>query len=90
MRRYIAFTVFIAGMTTLAAESATALSAAEAQGTLVNAARTRRVNANAVSVDEEMVNLMNYQRAYEAAARVLTVIDETMELLVNRLGVVGR
>lgn len=43
-----------------------------------------------VSIDEEMTNLLAYQRAYEAAARVLTAIDSVLETLINRTGVVGR
>ncbi|QDB78155.1 flagellar hook-associated protein FlgK [Georgenia wutianyii] len=44
----------------------------------------------AVDLDEESVNLVMYQRAYEAAARVLTTVDEMLDTLINRTGVVGR
>lgn len=43
-----------------------------------------------VSIDEEMVNLMRYQRAYEAAARLTTAIDEMLDTLINGTGIVGR
>ncbi|WP_298461674.1 flagellar hook-associated protein FlgK [uncultured Cellulomonas sp.] len=43
-----------------------------------------------VDVDEESVNMLAYQRAYEGAARVLTAIDEMLDTLINRTGVVGR
>lgn len=43
-----------------------------------------------VDLDEETVNLMSYQRAYEAAARVITSVDEILDTLINRTGVVGR
>ncbi|MPV38446.1 flagellar hook-associated protein FlgK [Georgenia subflava] len=43
-----------------------------------------------VNLDEETVNLLASQRAYEAAARVLTTIDQTLDTLINRTGVVGR
>jgi len=43
-----------------------------------------------VNMDEEMANLLTYQRAYEAAARVLTAIDEALATLINRTGLVGR
>jgi len=36
-----------------------------------------------VSLDEEASNLIRYQRAYEAAARVLTVISDLTEISVN-------
>ena len=39
-----------------------------------------------VSLDEEMVALTKYQRAYEAAGRVLSTVDELLQDLMNRLG----
>ena len=36
-----------------------------------------------VSIDEEMINMVQYQQAYNAAAKVITVADEMMETLVN-------
>jgi flagellar hook-associated protein 1 FlgK len=49
-----------------------------------------RLAQSAVNVDEEMVNLVQFQRAYEASARVMTTIDQMLETLVNRTGLVGR
>jgi flagellar hook-associated protein 1 FlgK len=43
-----------------------------------------------VNIDEEMTNLLAYQRAYEAASRVLTTIDGALDVLINRTGLVGR
>lgn len=43
-----------------------------------------------VDTDEESINMLAYQRAYEGAARVLTAIDEMLDTLINRTGVVGR
>lgn len=43
-----------------------------------------------VSLDEEMVNMMASQQAYAAAARMLTAVDETLDVLINRTGLVGR
>lgn len=39
-----------------------------------------------VSLDEEFVNLTKFQRAYEAQAKVLTVADELLQELINRIG----
>lgn len=43
-----------------------------------------------VNLDEEMTNMLLYQRAYQASARVITTMDEMLDTLVNRTGVVGR
>jgi len=43
-----------------------------------------------VDLDEENVNLLMSQQAYNAAARVLTTMDEMLDTLINRTGLVGR
>jgi flagellar hook-associated protein 1 FlgK len=43
-----------------------------------------------VDLDEEMTNLVMFQRAYEGAARVMTAVDQALDTLINRTGVVGR
>jgi flagellar hook-associated protein 1 FlgK len=43
-----------------------------------------------VNLDEEMTNLLTFQRGYEAASRVLTTIDSMLDQLINRTGLVGR
>ncbi|MGI6574704.1 MAG: flagellar hook-associated protein FlgK [bacterium] len=72
------------------------ISAQEAYGMVANqeiltgAIDNRRQAVSGVSLDEEMVNMVRYQHAYNAAARMVTAIDEMLEVVVNRLGVVGR
>lgn len=44
-----------------------------------------REQAQAVSLDEEAVNLIRFQRAYEAAARVIRAIDELLETVIGLL-----
>jgi flagellar hook-associated protein 1 FlgK len=57
----------------------------------VVAAADAAVNADSgVNLDEEMTNLLQYQRAYQAAARLITTVDEIFDTLVNRTGIVGR
>lgn len=43
-----------------------------------------------VSIDEEGTNIIKFQNAYNAAARYITTIDEMLDTLINRTGVVGR
>jgi len=49
-----------------------------------------RESESGVNLDEEMTNLLTYQRGYEAASRVLTTIDSMLDQLINRTGLVGR
>lgn len=42
-----------------------------------------------VNLDEEMSNMMLFQRAYQASARVITTADEILDTLINRTGRVG-
>jgi flagellar hook-associated protein 1 FlgK len=53
-------------------------------------ARQAQLAGSSVSLDEESVNLMAAQHAYQAAARVLTAVDEALDTLINRTGMVGR
>jgi flagellar hook-associated protein 1 FlgK len=39
-----------------------------------------------VSLDEEMADLMKYQRAFQASSRVFTVLDDLLDVVVNQLG----
>ncbi len=40
-------------------------------------------SVSGVNLDEETTNLMNYQRAYEAAARVVTTVDELTQSVLD-------
>ncbi|GID25102.1 flagellar hook-associated protein FlgK [Paractinoplanes brasiliensis] len=51
---------------------------------------TSRQAESGVNLDEEMTNLLTFQRGYEAASRVLTTIDSMLDQLINRTGLVGR
>ncbi|TAK25327.1 MAG: flagellar hook-associated protein FlgK [Chloroflexota bacterium] len=49
-----------------------------------------RQSIGGVSLDEEATNLMRYQHAFNAAARVVTVVDEMLDRIINNMGIVGR
>lgn len=52
---------------------------------------TLRLESNrGVSEDEEFTNLIKFQSAYEASARVITAIDEMIDKLINSTGRIGR
>lgn len=68
----------------------TAENAAAAQRGLNTAAELARRGEHGVSVDEEMVSLVQYQHAYSASARVMSAVDELLDVLITRTGMVGR
>ena len=43
-----------------------------------------------VDSDEEAMNLMKFQKSYNAAIRFMTTLDEMLEMIINRMGIVGR
>jgi flagellar hook-associated protein 1 FlgK len=43
-----------------------------------------------VSLVEEMANMIKFHTDYNANARMVNVFDEMLDLVVNRLGTVGR
>ncbi len=53
------------------------------QDALVDHLEAQRQNIGGVSLDEEMVLLIEHQQAYAAAARLVKVADEMLEELVN-------
>ena len=51
--------------------------------------RTAARASSGVSLDEEMSNLVRFQRAYQASARAMSTMDEMLDVLINRTGRVG-
>jgi flagellar hook-associated protein 1 len=49
----------------------------------------RRMETSGVSLDEEMTNLVRFQRGYQASARTMSTMDEMLDVLINRTGRVG-
>jgi flagellar hook-associated protein 1 len=63
--------------------SSTANGQASNQQVLVNQLDRQRQEVSGVSLDEEATNLIQYQHAYQAAARVISVVDSMLETLIN-------
>jgi len=74
----------------LGIETQEAIRMVENQDLLVAQLENKREMVMGVSIDEEMTNMIRFQHAYNSAARYITVVDEMLDVLVNRLGVVGR
>ena len=62
----------------------------ENQTVLTAGIDNRRLAVSGVSLDEEMVNMIRFQQAYNASARLITAVDEMLEVLISRTGLVGR
>lgn len=62
----------------------------ENQSTLLQQIEHQRQSVMGVSLDEEVTNLIRYQHAYAAAARVITTLDEMLRSLIQDTGLVGR
>lgn len=75
----------------LVVDTGSKTAAAISSATVAEAARAsieaEQVAGASVDADEETVNLMTFQRAYQAAARVMTTIDEILDTLINRMAV---
>jgi flagellar hook-associated protein 1 FlgK len=69
--------------------TASAQRGADNADVLVEMATGRRDSVSGVSLDEEMSNMMRFQHAYGASARVMTTMDEALDTLINRMGRVG-
>jgi flagellar hook-associated protein 1 len=56
---------------------------------ILTAVSNQRQSVSGVSLDEEMTNLINYQQAYEASARVMNAIDSSLNTLITSVGSAG-
>lgn len=62
----------------------------ETQTLLVEQLENHRQSVMGTSLDEELAQMIKFQHAYEAAARVITTMDEAISTVVNGMGLVGR
>jgi flagellar hook-associated protein 1 FlgK len=51
--------------------------------TLAGSADTARSSVSGVNIDEEMVNLIRFQNAYQAAARLVSTADEMLQTILD-------
>jgi flagellar hook-associated protein 1 FlgK len=58
----------------------------ENQTGVLSAVRGQRESMSGVSLDEEAAELMKFQRAYQASARVISIIDSMLDTVVNGMG----
>lgn len=68
-------------------EVASAQRLVRTQSLLTTQVDSAREQLSGVNLDEETVAMLTAQRAYEAAARVMSVMDSVLDTLINRTGV---
>lgn len=74
---------FSAVVGSLGLESKQALDRFETAEGLLQSLETRRQEVSGVSMEEEVINLTRLQRSYEAASRVVKVVDELLGTLLS-------
>jgi flagellar hook-associated protein FlgK len=74
----------------LGVQSAVAQRNLDIQTVVATQVDAARESVSGVNIDEEMTNMLQFQHAYAAAGRLVTAIDETLDVLINRTGLVGR
>ena len=77
-------------ITDLGVTTQRALDNAYQHGLVEKALGDQRESAVGVNLDEEAASMAKTQKAYQAAARVLTAYDEMLDVVINRMGLVGR
>jgi flagellar hook-associated protein 1 FlgK len=73
---------------TLATEVSSSTRLSKTQQLLTAQVDMSREQLMGVNFDEETVNLLAAQRAYEAASRVISTMDSVLDTLINRTGIV--
>jgi flagellar hook-associated protein 1 FlgK len=74
----------------LGVEASVASRDLEVQTVIATQVDSARQSVSGVNLDEEMTNMLSFQHAYSAAARMVTAIDEALDTLISRTGLVGR
>ncbi len=78
------FLGFFRGMVTrIGIETASASDESTAYRTLAEQAETRRQSISGVSTDEELISMMNIQKSYQAAAKLIQSADEMLQTLLS-------
>ncbi len=70
-------------VTQLGVDSQSAMRRADIQATVVKQVDGAMESDAGVNLDEEMTNLVQFQQAYSAASKYLSVVDQTLDALLN-------
>jgi flagellar hook-associated protein 1 FlgK len=81
--------LYTAFVTRIGGELRNAQTGTSNSNVLLNSIDARRQSTSGVSLDEEMTNLVKFQRGYQASARTMSAVDQMLDTLINRTGSVG-
>nr|WP_279380835.1 flagellar basal body rod C-terminal domain-containing protein [Defluviitalea raffinosedens] len=56
------------------------------QTNITMAVENQRLSVSGVDLNEEMSYMIQYQQLYNAAAKVISVMDEILDVTINRMG----
>lgn len=73
-------------ITTMGIDSQQAVRLLANQQNIVKQIENRRMSDSGVSIDEEMANMVKFQHAYNASAKMIQTISEVYDTLINKLG----
>ena len=72
-------------VSTIGIESFSSQSTYSQQEGILLQLNTRRESISGVSIDEEMINMIKFQQAYNAAARLIGVVDELLDTVISQV-----
>jgi flagellar hook-associated protein 1 len=78
-----AYNAFVTGV---GSDVQSAQNAQQTSNALLTAISNQRQSVSGVSLDEEMTNLIQFQQAYQASARVMSTINDTFNSLLQMVG----
>lgn len=76
--------------TTLGLDIKTTLNQNETYVSNLTGIDTQRASISSVDLNEEGINLIMYNQALTASSRFMTTMDEALDTIINRMGIVGR
>lgn len=85
------FSEYVAKITsTLGSDIKTNNSRMQASLAIAENTEKERMGVSGVSLNEEGINMMTYNKAYQALGRLMTTMDEQLDMIINKMGMVGR
>ena len=69
----------------IAVQTQTAKKTVKNHTALLASLEESRTSVSGVSLDEEMANMIQYQHAYQANAKIISTVDELLDLIINGL-----